>query len=158
MKTSLLAAALALAAWSAPGSAQMVRAQDPTGVHRAMTDLGFTANLEKDSVGDPMISSEHQGTKFKVFFYNCTKNVECATVQLHAGYDLEGSAVTLDKINAWNRAQRFGRAYLDGEGDPIIEMDIDLDDGGMSKALFGDNLEFWTTLLGRFQTHIGFGK
>ena len=49
---------------------------------------------------------------------------------------------------------RFTRAYLDKEGDPMLAMDVDLDDGGMSAALFIDNIEFWTTQLGIFQKHI----
>ena len=77
------------------------------------------------------------------------------TVQFHAGYDLK-AAPSLASINEWNRRQRFGRAYLDGENDPILEMDVDLDDGGLSEALFIDNLEFWTSAMGGFEKHIGF--
>jgi hypothetical protein len=64
--------------------------------------------------------------------------------------------VPLERINEWNRSQRFGRAYLDKDGDPVIEMDLDLDDGGLSAALFADNLEFWDAVLGKFERHVGF--
>ena len=37
-------------------------------------------------------------------------------------------------------------------------MDVDLDDGGLSTALFTDNLEFWTSVVGRFEKHIGYTK
>lgn len=33
------------------------------------------------------------------------------------------------KINAWNRQVCFCRAYLDGDGDPVIEFDLDLTAG-----------------------------
>jgi hypothetical protein len=53
--------------------------------------------------------------------------------QLYAGLVKKG--VTLDTINKRNSARRFARDYLD-EKDPRIEMDVDLDHGGMSSALF----------------------
>jgi hypothetical protein len=150
-------ALLAALLMAAPAHAQMVKAQDPATVLAAMEAGGFTASMGKDGEGAPMISSEHQGTKFKVLFYNCAGERNCATVQFHAGYDLEG-ATPLEKINAWNKSQRFGRAYVDGEGDPILQMDLDLDDGGLSRALFLDNLEFWTSLLAQFEKHIGYAE
>ncbi|MDB5673507.1 MAG: YbjN protein, partial [Sphingomonas bacterium] len=44
------------------------------------------------------------------------------------------------------------------EHDPILEMDVDLDDGGVSPALFIDNIEFWTSILGKFEGQIGYRK
>ena len=76
-------------------------------------------------------------------------------MQFHAGYELE-QPFSLERINEHNRSQRFGRAYLDKEGDPNLEMDVDLDDGGMSAALFIDNIEFWASILGKFEDAIGF--
>lgn len=145
----------AVGAWTVPAHAQMVRAQDPAGVMRALQGAGYTAKLETDKVGDPMITSSVGGTSFQVMFYNCTNHKECATVQLHAGYNFTDK-VSLAQINEWNRSQRFGRAYLDKVNDPILEMDLDLDDGGLSTLLFQDNMEFWATVLGKFEKHIGF--
>jgi hypothetical protein len=152
-----LATAALVACWALPAQAQMVRAQDPQGVVRALQAAGYAATLGTDPTGDPMITSGVGGTKFQVFFYNCTDHKACATVQLHVGYDLSTS-VGLESINDWNRGQRFGRAHLDKENDPILEMDIDLDDGGMSQPLFEDNLEFWASLVAKFEKHIGYSK
>jgi hypothetical protein len=155
MKISYLGlAAVALAA-AAPAGAQMVRAQDPKSVAAAMQEAGYAAKLDKDKTGDPMITSGSSGSEFRVLFYNCTKNRDCATVQFQSGYTLEAK-LPLTKINDWNSSQRFGRAYLDKESDPVIEMDLDLDDGGLSKALFTDNLEFWVSVLTAFEKHIGY--
>lgn len=155
MKASLFAAALLGALIAFPAHAQLVRAQDPQTVVDAMQGAGFAAKLGVDRLGDPKIDSSASGTRFTVFFYNCTANKDCATVQFHSGFDLQ-TPVTLEQINEWNRSQRFGRAYLDKENDPVIEMDVDLDDGGLSRALFEDNLEFWTSVLGKFERHIGY--
>jgi hypothetical protein len=155
MKSTWLALAAFAAAWAVPAQAQMVRAQDPASLVRALQSGGYTAQLGTDKVGDPMITSGVSGTNFQIFFYNCTDHLQCATVQFHSGYDLS-TPVSLDRINEWNSSQRFGRAYLDKESDPILEMDVDLDDGGLSSLLFIDNVEFWASILGRFEKHIGY--
>ena len=155
MKMISLAVAAALAAQAVPASAQMVRAQDPQTLVKALQDAGYSAKLGTDRVGDPMITSGVSGTTFQIYFYNCTQNKDCATVQFHSGYDLR-NPVDLPKINEWNRTKRFARAFLDKENDPILEMDVDLDDGGLSPALFIDDIEFWASLLGDFERHIGY--
>ena len=152
----VLVAAAALSAVPA-GAAAMVRAQDPQSIVAAMQEAGYTAKLGVDKVGDPMITSGYSGTTFQVLFYNCTNHKDCATIQFHSGYDLK-EKVSLEAVNEWNRTQRFGRAFLDKDNDPILEMDLDLDDGGVSPALFVDNLEFWTSVLPKFEQRIGYRK
>ncbi len=151
---SLTLAALA-ASWALPAQAQMVRAQDPDSLVQALQEGGYAARLGTDKVGDPMITSGVGGTTFQIFFYNCTDNRECATVQFHSGYALD-ETISLERINEWNSSERFGRAYLDDEDDPILEMDVDLDDGGVSRLLFIDNIEFWQSVLGKFERFIGY--
>ena len=46
------------------------------------------------------------------------------------------------------QGQAFSRAYIDMDGDPCIEADVDLDSGGMPRALFLDNLDTWRSLVG----------
>ena len=155
MKLWQLAPAALIAFTSVPAAAQMVKAQDPQSLVAVLQGAGYAAKLGADKTGDPMITSGASGTTFQILFYNCTKNTACATVQFHAGYDLKTSP-GLEKINAWNSGNRFGRAYLDKENDPMVAMDLDLDDGGVSKALFIDNVEFWTSMLAAFERHIGY--
>jgi hypothetical protein len=157
MKKTIASFAFAAALWAAPASAQMVKAQDPMSLVRAMQNAGYAAKLGVDKVGDPMITSGYSGTTFQVFFYNCTNHKECATIQFHSGYDFD-KPLPLETINEWNRSQRFARAYLDKENDPILEMDVDLDDGGLTPLLFVDNIEFWTSVLSKFEQHIGYRK
>ena len=149
--------AIAAVGIAMPAQAQLVSAKKPETLVRALQAAGYSAKLEKDSTGDPMIVSAVNGHPFRVVFYGCKSNRDCATITFAAGFDKK-SATSLDSINEWNRKNRFGRAYLDAEGDPILGMDVDLDDGGMSTALFTDNLEFWTAVAGAFQKHIGWGQ
>jgi hypothetical protein len=157
MILTILTAAAALAAAPAPAQGQLVRAQDPQSVVAALQGGGYAAKLGTDKTGDPMITSGVSGTTFQVFFYNCANHKDCATVQFHSGYDLTTSP-SLELINEWNKGQRFGRAYLDKDNDPILEMDVDLDDGGLSPALFIDNIEFWASILPDFEKRIGYRR
>src|SRR3954468_7499357 len=125
VKALFAAAALAVTALAAPAHAQLVKAQDPQSLAKALLNAGYTAQLGVDAVGDPKITSAYGGTTFQIFFYNCTNPKECATIQFHSGYDLT-KAPPLDLINEWSSTQRFARAYLDKENDPILEMDVDL--------------------------------
>lgn len=148
----LMGMAVAAAALGAavPASAQMIAAANPESVAKVLRDRGYRAELTKDNQGDPLIRSGAEGANFLILFFNCTPQRGCATVQFYAGFDRDGQ-FSLERLNEWNKSKRFGRAYRDSEGDPVVEMDLDLDDGGMSQALFEDNLEFWTTILGQFR-------
>lgn len=45
----------------------------------------------------------------------------------HTGFvDTE---TTLRHVNDWNRENRFSRSYISDDGDPILELDLDLDGG-----------------------------
>jgi hypothetical protein len=152
MKFSLAIAALALSIGGA-ASAQQVTAADPQSIIAALQSGGYKAVLGKDGSGDPRIESAASGAKFVVTFYGCTKNAACKTVTLYAGWS--GGKATPEQINEWNKNRRFSRAYIDKDGDPVIEFDIDLDDGGMSQALFIDNVQFWESAIGGFKKHLG---
>jgi Putative bacterial sensory transduction regulator len=133
--------------------AQMVTAQNPQSIVNALQNAGYKAELTKDGTGDPLVKSSSGGSSFAVFFFGCTKNVDCATIQFFAGYT--DKKATLSQMNDWNSKKRFGRAYIADSGAARIEMDVDLDDGGMSAKLFEDNIEFWVVTMGAFEKHIG---
>ena len=154
MTSKWLAVAALAILWTAPARAQMVTAQDPGSVVRALQQGGYPATLGTDRVGDPMITSAVAGTEYQMFFYNCTAHQACATVQFHSRYQ-PATPVGLERLNEWNSTKRFGRAFLDKSGFPVLEMDVDLDDGGLSSLLFIDNIEFWTSILVSFEQHIG---
>ena len=52
------------------------------------------------------------------------------SLQFHSAFG-DGNA-TLKKVNKWNRTKRYSRTYLDDEGDPHLELDLDLA-GGVSR-------------------------
>ncbi|HVJ72107.1 MAG TPA: YbjN domain-containing protein [Sphingomicrobium sp.] len=118
----------------------------------ALQRAGYKALVKKDEDGAPFVQSGQGGYEFLVFFYGCEDGVNCDTVQFYAGFD-EHKA-DLAKINSWNADNRFGRAYLSEKGSARIEMDVDLEDGGMSPALFEDNVEYWVAAMSKFATFV----
>lgn len=150
-KLAIMATAMVAAV---PAAAQTVQATQPETIIRALQDAGYRATLSKDNDGDPLIKSGAAGVDFSVLFYNCTANKDCKTVQFYAGFVKKG--LTLETMNQWNASHRFARAYIGDDKDPRIEMDLDLDDGGISAALFKANIATWESLLGDFQKAIDF--
>jgi hypothetical protein len=152
----VLALSLAVAAVFANAGvaqAQMVTAKDPSSVIKVLQNAGYKAELSKDDSGDPLIQSASSGSNFAVLFYGCTDNRNCARIQFAVTYT-DKKNVGLDVFNAWNAKNYFGRVYRNEQGTARLEMDVDLDDGGMSSLLFQDNLEWWVTVMANFEKHL----
>jgi hypothetical protein len=77
----------------------------------------------------------------------------CESIQFSAGWDLD-EGVSLKTLNTWNRKKRFGKGYADKEGDPFLEMNINMD-GGLPLATFLDTLSWWATGVDKFTKHVG---
>ncbi|MFL9842308.1 YbjN domain-containing protein [Sphingomonas sp. ST-64] len=150
LRTFALAATLALTtvATTSPAIAQNVTA-DPKVISAILREQNFWATIEADKQGDPLIEATfEQGTKFRIYFYGCEKNANCTSIQFVAAFtDTKAGAAEMVK---WNTEYRFARAYLDSDGDAVIEMDLNLDEGGISRALFVDNLDLWDAILGHY--------
>jgi hypothetical protein len=135
-------------------NAPLVDATDAEGLASLIRGLGYRATVEKDGVGDPMIMSSAGGTDFAIYFYGCTDGADCKWLLFKVGYDLD-DGTTGESINAWNAETIFGRAYLDDEADPWLEMSVNMD-GGVSRANFEDSFDWWEVILSGFEDHIDF--
>ena len=137
--------ALALAG---PVSAQtLVDATDPATIMEFARGYG-SALMERDDAGDPMIVGRIDGTRYAVLFYGCQGGVRCTSIQLLASWANPGD-FTLAQVNEWNLSRNFGRAYLDGEGDPVLDFIINLD-GGVTARNLDDSFDWWRVILGEF--------
>ncbi|WP_022660793.1 YbjN domain-containing protein [Paucidesulfovibrio longus] len=121
-------------------------------MQRIMQNMGFKTELTKDDAGDPLISSSDGNLNFQIFFYACTKDV-CEAVQFYSGFT-QAKNPSQSSINTWNTHNRFGRAYLDSEGNSRVEMDA-LATGGVSEQHFRNLLSTWKIVLNEFSKHIG---
>ena len=137
-----------------PVTAQtLVDATDLDSILAIAKDYG-TAELEKDSTGDPMVSGTIGPTQYAVFFYGCTDGADCTTIQFMSSYVNTGS-VDSELINTWNAEKRFGKAFLDDEGDPVIEMNVNLW-SGVSENNLNDTFDWWRVVIESFEEYIGF--
>jgi Putative bacterial sensory transduction regulator len=135
---AVAAVALVLAG---PVSAQQTRdritAEQLTGLLR---DKGLEGQVNER--GNVVVNTN--GSKI-VFF------ISSQTLQAYFG--LRGTSANVNTINEWNKTKRFGRAYIDTDGDPCVELDYDLE-GGVTD----DSVKVWfdtvTAIVRSFRTHV----
>tara|TARA_B100001179_G_scaffold231731_1_gene222423 strand:- start:3197 stop:3679 length:483 start_codon:yes stop_codon:yes gene_type:complete len=145
LSVSLAAASLFAAT---PTLAKNVTA-DLDQIAEVLRDNGYQAKLEGEG-NDRSIKTGMGGYTFVILPYGCDEDgADCKSVQFYSAFAPEKSP-TLEEMNSYASANRFGRIYLDYEGDPAIEMDIDLEAGGISEALFMDNLAYWEAVMVNF--------
>ncbi|MEO0392600.1 MAG: YbjN domain-containing protein [Pseudomonadota bacterium] len=120
-----------------------------------MQDWGYRATLGVDDYDDPLVSSSASGVNFDVFFYDCNTDdpKRCESLMLTTVFDFE-EAVPLTVANDWNLNNRFGRAYIDNEGDPIIELDYEML-GGVTAGNLHQTFKYWENTVGDFSEKIG---
>jgi hypothetical protein len=134
----------------------VICASNPQGMVDAIRALGYKAVLEKDSNGDPMISTAASGYEYTIYFDECNNHVNCETVQFFIAF--EKDSVNSEKLaNEWNLTRRMGKMYFDPK-DGSLTMDYELSTvGGLSQANFADVVAWWDTCLGElgtfFQAH-----
>lgn len=130
-----------------------VTAKNAHSVLTGMQNFGLVATMGADNDGDPKISSRVSDTKFSVYFYGCSDNINCASIMIKAGYDLT-TGITASKVNEWNRKKRFAKAYIDDEGDPFLELDVNLSLDGVGNDNFEDTLDWWRLSIENFEEFI----
>ncbi len=98
------------------GAAVGMTRTDFDGLVRDVTQAGFKVidRQEKYLVVD------YEGLKARLYSQG-------TNAQLYAAF--VGANPSMDAINEWNRTKRFSRAYVDTDGDPVIESDLDLEGG-----------------------------
>lgn len=148
MRTALLIATLLA---PLPAAAEtLVDATQPAEVVNIARGWG-SAVLETDDAGDPMIRGRIEGTSYIVYFYGCTENANCTNIQLRASWLMDN--IALEAMNTWNRERRFGKAYIDSDGNPTIEMTLNLAFGVTARNL-DDTFGWWAAILSQFSDHI----
>lgn len=119
----------------------------------AMSAAGMATSRSEAGDGTPKLDGNVEGWGYSVYFYGCNGD-DCDAIQFAAGF-AEDQPMNHDVINDWNRDNRFGRAYLDAEGDPWVEMDVNMEGDGIAVTNFVETLAYWQTVLPAFVNHIG---
>lgn len=92
------------------------------------------------------------GLKAVLYLLDCQKG-RCESLQLYAGFTMDDPP-SLERVNEWNQKRRFSRAYLDEDGDPVLEADLDLA-GGVADEAIRAFLDLFEASLRAFAAWIG---
>lgn len=137
-----------------PAGAQIITAKDIDAFERIVKGRGSTTKIVAKADENPYIEARHNNMKYLVIFMNCDDDRKnCKTVQYYLGFT-DAKNLDLAKFNHWNSSHRFARAYRDDEGDPVLEMDVDLDPAGLAIENVGESLNTWTSLMDSYREYI----
>lgn len=128
----------------------LIDATDPAKILEIAKGFG-SASLEKDDGGDPRITGRIDGNKYGISFWGCTDGKDCEDIQFNAGWSDTGA--TQEQMNEWNRTKRFGKAFLDSDGDPNLEMGVNINHG-VSTENMEDTFKWWSSLLEGFKASL----
>jgi hypothetical protein len=111
------------------------------------------AEVEEGGAGGEaaVVRTSAGGAPFAIYLYDCKKD-RCASLQYVADFP-NTEALSLSRINAWNRQSRYVRAYLDRSGRVLGEYDLDVAPGLDQKAL-DHSLKRWRSALVRFRQFV----
>ena len=149
IKAALVLAFISVSPVIAGPAQPLVDATDPTIIAALLQDLGYQAKLDVAESGHPVILSASTGLKYGIYFYGCdAEKKNCSTVTFSSYWTAKEKAGPLD-MNEWNRTMRFGSAFMDAEGNPTLQMHVNLAHGVSRRNLL-DTFEWWDTVLSRF--------
>lgn len=137
---------------AAQSDTSLVSAADPDKVFEIAKNFG-TAALDKDDTTDmPVIMGRVDGTKYGLYFYGCQRGRDCTYVQFNAAWSGKHRA-TSERINAWHRTSRFGKAFIADNNTTVMQMSINLDNG-VTRKNFEDTFEWWAQILSDFRRQV----
>ena len=61
--------------------------------------------------------------------------------------------MTLRDVNRWNQEYRFGQAYIDTDGDPVLAYFVNLN-GGVAYENLDDTFDWWKVMLTSFDEKV----
>jgi hypothetical protein len=140
---------------AAPASAKNVVA-DVDQIAAVMKTDGKQAEI-KTAKSERYVSAVAAGYTYAILPFGCDDaGKNCKSVQFFIAFNPDTSP-SLEAMNEYARTKRWGRIYLDKDGDPAMEFDLDLEQGGMSEALFLDNVAYWEAIVEGYSKWV-FGK
>jgi hypothetical protein len=116
---------------------QIISAQIPKG-RDIITSMSAETLLKMlQSEGYAVSLTSGNNVSWKIDGKNCLLLVaeDQESIQFYVG--IIESAANLHKVNQWNKMKKYSRSYIDDDGDPVLELDLDLA-GGVTAARFWD--------------------
>jgi hypothetical protein len=155
---SFAAAAVGFFLLAAPAAARDLPSGGMTATELAgwLIGNGYPAQVKPDptTAGDQIVSTTTDGINVDIYLYDCSGEGNarrCTSMQYASGWPAN-SGYTFDKINSWNRANRYIKAYLTKTGGLFGEYDMDISPGGTYEML-NDELQNWRSVVVDFNKY-----
>ena len=146
LKRAFTTAIVGASLFAAPPLAAEAITADLDQIAKLLKAEGYQAKFEGEGESR-VIKTGMAGYNFLILPFDCNEEgKECKSVQFYVAFAPENKP-TLEEMNTYASENRFGRVYLDNDRDPVIEIDVDLEAGGMSPELFMDNLAYWEAIM-----------
>jgi hypothetical protein len=153
-----LAAASAVLIWAGPTAARDLPDGGMTATEIAgwLIGAGYSAQVKPDPTtpGDQIVSTKTDGINVDIYLYDCSGEGDarrCTSMQYAAGWP-PTDGYNLEKVNSWNRSNRYIKAYLTAKGGLFGEYDLDLSPGG-SFEMLNDSLQNWRSVVVDFNKY-----
>lgn len=127
-----------------------VSAANPEGMIQVLRFAGYSAALDSDTYGDPLIDTEFAGWSGSIVFFGCDEDTRmgCDSVQLRAGFD-RAEPMPLELLNDALANGRYVAVHLDEEGDPWVRWDIVTGNGeGIPASVFMKSVNSFAMQIG----------
>lgn len=124
----------------AQAGAGVITKLDAKAAEGLFRDLGYTG-IDVDKDGDLVVHI--QGMRVLVL----VGSADGTSMQMR--FAMAGTDATLDRVNTWNRTKMYSRAYLDDDGDPVLEAEQDLT-GGVTEDRLKDFIKTFGISLSTF--------
>lgn len=131
---------LVVGADAARAGSGVITKLDAKSAEALFRDLGYTG-IEIDSDGDLVVHI--QGMRVLVL----VGSADGTSIQMR--FAMAGTDATLARVNTWNKTKMYSRAYLDDDGDPVLEAEQDLA-GGVTEARLKDFIKTFGISLSTF--------
>ncbi|GAB5389732.1 MAG: hypothetical protein Alpg2KO_27000 [Alphaproteobacteria bacterium] len=151
LTTTAAALALMLAIPATASAQELVNGADLDQLESMLKRHGDVTRTT-DGIGDPLFQGRIDGTKYEMFLFGCNEDHKrCDEVMFKAAWATDG--VSLKSLNKWNADGRYGKAYRDDENDPVLEMNVNLDNGVTTRN-FNDTIAIWKRVMAQFEEEI----
>jgi hypothetical protein len=135
-----------------PALAQGVRTRITPEEMEALLKAGSYRYERVEEKGEVYFRLRLAGLRALLLLLDCREG-GCQSLQLYAGFSTDNPP-SLERVNEWNRKKRFSRAYLDEEGHPVLEADLNLA-GGVADRSIRVFLDLFEESLRAFAAWIG---
>ena len=118
--------------------------------------ISYMRGIASDGTPYWRITDRYSGIKMVLMVYDedINNSTEFESLELGASFDMHSKTSIYD-VNRWNQNKRYGKAYLDHDGDPVIDFDLDIK-GGLTKKAVVEWIERSIRITRNFAEYIGF--